>query len=573
MSTSSGSSSSFWISAQPLKVPDFDILSFTFDGDVSYDENKPIFVDARDSTKNITAATARHIVRRLCKGWKEIGLQQGDCVTISSANHVSLDKIKLYIAVKQLTTFWGRQILYPLIWLGIIGAGGVVAGANPALTVSELKHHLNVTATKYLVIQAPYSGNIVKATTACGITLQSVFVFDGKSDPQLYGHHREDGETDPNGFNKFGVLLEHGQQQWLIHSDTTRPAIHATTSGTTGLPKAAVLPHKYIVSQALTLEEQYRARAAQVSQLVSLPIFHCFASNTAMILPLRLGITTYILPRFYRDEFIDAVFDFSITDAPVVPPIISMLVQYGDQLKHKLHSLRRLICAGSKMAPCVQDAFYQYLHEDCRISQCWGTTETGWLTLMPDMELDRSGSVGQLLANVKLKLVSEDGQPITKEGIYGEASVMSSAMMLGYRNNPAANHTAFDSEHCYRTGDRAYYQDGKVFITGRIKDIMKVKGWQVSPEELEEKIVSHPKVVDCAVAGVTSVDHAGLEETHPRAYVVRAKGSHIDDDDICAWTSSQTVGYKRLTGGVVFVDQIPRNPAGKILRRLLLENQ
>lgn len=275
------------------------------------------------------------------------------------------------------------------------------------------------------------------------------------------------------------------------------------------------------------------------------------------------------MPRFFQDEFLDTVAKYAITDVPVVPPIIAGLTQIPDLTSLKLQTLRRVICAGSKMTPEVQRIFQSYMHKDCRVLQCWGATEAGWLTLTPDTELDRSGSVGRLLANTKLKIVAEDGIVITEDGRQGEALVKSPSTMLGYRNNPAANEMAFDSNGFYHTGDRVSYQDGKVFITGRMKDIMKVKGWQVSPEELEEKLIAHPSVLDCAVISITVRDSTGLEQTKPQAYIVTTD-PNLGEDDINTFMQGQVVSYKQLTGGVIFVQKIPRNPAGKIIRRVLM---
>lgn len=217
----------------------------------------------------------------------------------------------------------------------------------------------------------------------------------------------------------------------------------------------------------------------------------------------------------------------------------------------------------------VQKDLYQFLHPECRVSQCWGTTETGWVTLTPGHELDNSGSVGQLTMNAELKLVDGEDNVIHEEGKQGEALIRTTSLFLGYLHNPVANESAFDQEGFYRTGDRAYYKDQKVFIEGRIKDILKVKAFQVSPEELEEKIQSHPNVIDCAVVGYNITDAAGLELTHPRAYVVVSKYSGTTAQNIYDWVASQTAHYKHLTGGVVFIDSIPRNASGKILRRSL----
>ncbi|KAK5949785.1 hypothetical protein OHC33_009174 [Knufia fluminis] len=588
-----------WTSETSLELPNTDIVSFAFGKLGTYDLDKPIFIDAEDTSRFVTAAQARDATRKLCKGLQESGLKPRECVTICSFNHVSsiLCEEKEGSQVTQVTRCQGNgadhvgamQILYPCLWLGVIGAGGVVAGVNPALTVSELKHHLTVTGTRYLIVHETCFKHIAPAAAGCGIGTDSIYVFTDdllapieEADDSASDSHDSDGvlpDTQSEDNSTVGSLqhprrlkdiLRYGSAPWrTLEQDETAtctPAVHATTSGTTGLPKAAVIPHRYLVSQSVMLENQYASREGKISQLITLPVFHLFAGNAAFVLPLRCGIPTYFLPRFRLDEYVSALDRFQITDTLVVPPIISSLVLQGEGLGNKLHSLRRLICAGAPMNPEVQKKLYNYLSPEARISQCWGTTETGWVTLTPVKELDQSGSVGRLTANTQLKIVSTGGL-----SGHGEALVKSPSIFLGYRENPSANESSFDSEGYYRTGDRAYFKDGKVFIEGRIKDVMKVNGWQVSPEELEEKIQAHPKVVDCAVVGHVSTDRAGLEEVKPRAYVVLKEGSRADADDICTWVNLRTASYKHLKGGVFFVDSIPRNASGKILRRLLLD--
>lgn len=147
----------------------------------------------------------------------------------------------------------------------MLGAGGVVAGANPALTVPELQHHLSVTATKFVVVQESFAKNVVAAAEVIGITESSIFAFHD----DIVGHDvLEVGITSSPTDSKttsFNVLLKCGQQSWHSHDNTSLPALHATTSGTTGVPKAAVLPHRYVVSQGLILEDLYRNKADEVS--------------------------------------------------------------------------------------------------------------------------------------------------------------------------------------------------------------------------------------------------------------------------------------------------------------------
>lgn len=142
----------------------------------------------------------------------------------------------------------------------------MVAGANPALTVPELQHHLTVTATKVVVAQQSHQDNVLAAAAQVAVDDECIFVFDEKA---IVWEPSSDGQSTSsvtlNRGRDFNILLSQGQQPWDRHGNALQPALHATTSGTTGLPKAAVLPHCYVVSQALMLEDQYRDTAEEVS--------------------------------------------------------------------------------------------------------------------------------------------------------------------------------------------------------------------------------------------------------------------------------------------------------------------
>ena len=327
----------------------------------------------------------------------------------------------------------------------------------------------------------------------------------------------------------------------------------------------------------------------QSSQLVCLPVFHAFAAQIALVLPLRLGITTYLLPRYNARDFSRIVKTFAITDTAVVPPIVTSLLRLPKEERHSLDSLRYVLCAGAPIAASLQAELYNVLSTDAVIAQVWGTTEVGWATMFNWNENDLSGSVGRLQPGVEMKLVN-DGMAVDEDLVHGEAYIRSPSMFTRYLNNSAATNDAFDSAGFYRTGDRAYMQEGKVFIDGRVKDTMKVKGWQVSPNEIEAAVLEHPRIADAAVLGISTTDDDGLETTLPRAYVVlrqdagtgaldpvfqglaslsNTTASLPTEQDVIDFAASKLVSYKKLTGGVIFVDTIPRNATGKILRRLL----
>ncbi|ETN44249.1 uncharacterized protein HMPREF1541_10800 [Cyphellophora europaea CBS 101466] len=538
-----------WRSESVVKIPTgptADILSYAFACLGQYDEDKPIFVDALNASNTFSAREARATVRKLIAGLKAHGLQEGDCVWLHAFN-----------------TIW-----YPLIWLAVIGAGGIIFGTNPSAPRSELLHNLGTTRPKLLVTEVASLNVAEQVAASCGIADDQVFVLAKTS------------QSVPAGRLSFLKLLSHGECGWDVSTGhenllASRIAAYCTTSGTTGLPKAAKIPHSYVVAQAAMIEQRLKSRPYQPSQLVCLPVFHAFAAQLGLVQPLRLGITTYFLPRFDLDNFIESVRTYQITDAAIVPPIVTALLR-RPHADTGLKSLRYVLCAGAPITAELQAKLYQFLHPDATVGQVWGATELGWVTMFAPGEKDQSGSIGTLLANVELKLEDVDGRRICTDLVHGEALVRSPCFFSDYLDNPEASASAFDDDGFYRTGDRVYVEGDQLYIDGRIKETMKVNGWQVSPTELENVLLQHPSIADAAVVGIYAINQDGLEVTRPRAYVVQrlpessAARSELTAEDVASFLASRLVSYKRLTGGVVFVAAIPRNSTGKILRRLLL---
>jgi acyl-coenzyme A synthetase/AMP-(fatty) acid ligase len=239
---------------------------------------------------------------------------------------------------------------------------------------------------------------------------------------------------------------------------------------------------------------------------------------------------------------------------------------------HRLRSLRYVISAGAALPRAVQNRLTDVLPHEAVVAQCLGTTETGWITLGGWQDKDFSGSVGRILPNVQLKVVADNGEAVNTEDEPGEALVKTPMQFSGYLGHPEATKAAFDGEEYYRTGDRVYVRDGWVYYLDRIKETLKINGWQVSPTELESIMMQHPGIVDCAVIGTARTNASGIAETLPTAYVVRSEGvagAELHERAVKEFVAKRVISYKRLTGGVVFVRQVPRSAAGKILRQKL----
>lgn len=229
--------------------------------------------------------------------------------------------------------------------------------------------------------------------------------------------------------------------------------------------------------------------------------------------------------------------------------------------------VKYIICGGAALSPRVQEQLYRWLDVTAVIAQCYGATECGWTTVFHHQERDTSGSVGRLMPNVQLQVVSETGQYL-EDGIHSEGLVKSPTLFSGYLGNDQATQQAFTEHGFYRTGDIIRIEHGKVFLEGRTKDIMKVHGWQVSPEEIEQTLKRHPMITDAAVAGITSTGNDGVETTLIHAYVVRSS-RFLTPGQIMQFLRSSLSKYKLPTGGIHFVDGIPRSATGKVVRHNL----
>lgn len=183
--------------------------------------------------------------------------------------------------------------------------------------------------------------------------------------------------------------------------------------------------------------------------------------------------------------------------------------------------------------------------------------------------LDSWGSVGQQLPHVQIKLIDESGKDVTTTQKRGEAAIRGPTIIRGYLNNPTANSESWDSEGFYKTGDVMELdpETNLLYIVERSKELIKVRGFQVAPAELEGALTSHLDITDAAVVGIPDERSGEL----PRAYVVLRKGASLSKEDILKFMKEQLAGYKALGGGIVFIDEIPKLPSGKILKRVIRE--
>ena len=275
------------------------------------------------------------------------------------------------------------------------------------------------------------------------------------------------------------------------------------------------------------------------------------------------------MSKFDIEQFCAAVQKHRITFTYVVPPIVLLLAKNPTIDKYDLSSLRMM---NSGAAPLTQE-LVEAVHERLKVpvKQGYGLSETSPTThTQPWDEWNKTiGSVGRLFPNMSAKYMSPEGTEVPA-GEVGELWMKGPNIFKGYHNNPEGTKNALTEDGYFKTGDVGYQdKDGNFYITDRVKELIKYKGFQVPPAELEGLLLSHPKINDVAVVGVYSEDQA---TEVPRAYIVPApgvEGGRKTEENIVEWLRAKVANHKRLRGGVRFVDEIPKSASGKILRRVL----
>ena len=287
---------------------------------------------------------------------------------------------------------------------------------------------------------------------------------------------------------------------------------------------------------------------------------------------------TYVMRRFELESWMRNIERFQITEANMVPPMVIQVINSPLTERYSLNSIRNSWVGAAPLAAEPQARYKALLRPDTPFNQVWGMSETSCIaTMLHYPEHDPTGSVGRFLPNLDAKLVDDEGRDITDFDVAGELCVRGPLIVKGYFNNPEANRLAWDDDGYFHTGDIAIRkrENGLWYIVDRKKELIKVRGFQVAPAELEGVLLSHPDISDAAVIGVIAGSmgvKAGEQGSElPRAYVVVKEGSWLTEADIQAYMRERLAGYKQLVGGVRFVEAIPKNASGKILKKDLKE--
>ncbi|OJJ50997.1 hypothetical protein ASPZODRAFT_21502 [Penicilliopsis zonata CBS 506.65] len=566
-----------------------DLLTFTFSSTnppSSSSDETPIFIDAENPSRFLSAARCRLLVRSLIAGLRAHGVQAGETVLV----HL------------------GNSFIYPALFFAIVGAGGVYMGVNPSSAPNELRHLLFLAQPRLIITTSTALADVLEVAADQGLLPGQVCVLDvdllwqscrsPSHGCRLAGgqpSHQVDDQialiTASHGALHCSALLSHGEADWVVFHDkeraTATPAALFATSGTGGLPKAAVLSHAAIIAQHLSIryEAPYR-----VTRLLSLPFFHLYSALWAHIAPVRYGEPLFVLPRFDLKQFLAALHHYHITETYLVPAMVHAINRHATTttttttttaaaaaaavvttnslsppVSSLLASLRYVGVAGAPIDAKAINQFAQHLQRHACVGQLWGMTEAGIAFQTRYGQQGHPGSIGYLLPGYEVKLINSDGWLVLDDNVPGELYVRGPGLLSGYRG--ADIDQATDPFGWFRTGDVVYVKHGLYYVIGRTKELIKVRGWQVAPAEVEAVLLQHPLIDDVAVIGVMSTD--GTTEL-PRAFVVRSRtapaAAQLTAADVYVFARRQLARYKAIKGGVIFVEEIPRTPSGKIQR-------
>ncbi|EIE86721.1 hypothetical protein G6F46_002746 [Rhizopus delemar] len=326
------------------------------------------------------------------------------------------------------------------------------------------------------------------------------------------------------------------------------------SSGTTGLAKGVMLTHKNFVSQiAMVTEFEETDPKQQEVTIGFLPFYHIFGLTTLVIRAFYSLTPVVVLPKYDLELLCQLIEKYKITTAPIVPPVGKVISSGAAPL-------------GSEHIEALNARIKAY------VRQGYGMTETTAGCIYQKVGISPLGSTGVLIANMECKLVDEAGNEVNA-GQPGEILLKGPTIMKGYLNDDKANKETFTKDGWMRTGDVAKYDpvSGEFFIIDRIKEMIKFKGYQVAPAELEALLMSHPSIADCCVVGVYEASQA---TELPRAYIVLQPSVHNRQEavrQIIEFVEGSVANHKRLRGGVRLIDQVPKSPSGKILRRKVKE--
>nr|ACI23348.1 4-coumarate CoA ligase 1 [Leucaena leucocephala] len=514
-----------------IYIPDhLPLHSYVFEN-LSQVKDRPCLIDG-DTGETLTYADVELTARRVAAGLTKLGIQQGDVIMLVLRNCPQ----------------------FALAFLGASFAGAAVTTANPLSTPAELAKQATASKSKLIITQAAFVEKIKDFADKRGVSLMCI----------------DSTFPETEGISHFSLLTQ--------ADEACMPAVKISpddvvalpySSGTSGFPKGVMLTHKNLVTSVAQLvdgENPNQYTTSDDVHICVLPMFHIYALNSILLCCIRAGAAILTMGKYDIATLLKMIKTYKVTMASFVPPILLNIVKSEEVDRHDLSSIRTIVTGAAPVSVELEQALRAKLPHAI-LGQGYGMTEGGPLSISLSFAKEpvemKSGACGSVIRNAEMKIVDIETGASLPRNRAGEICIRGNQVMKGYLNDPEATKTTIDEEGWLHTGDIGHVDDDdEVFVVDRLKEIIKYKGFQVAPAELEALLISHPFISDAAV--VPMKDEAAGEL--PVAFVVRSNGFKISEDDIKLFISQQVVYYKRIHK-VIFTDTIPKAVSGKILRK------
>ncbi|CAA2967842.1 4-coumarate-- ligase 1 [Olea europaea subsp. europaea] len=469
--------------------------------------------------------------RKVASGLNNLGIRQGDTIMLLLPNSPE----------------------FVFAFIGSSFSGAVSTMANPFFTAAEVVKQAKASKAKLIITQACYLDKVRNYAEENAVKVMCI------------------DTPAPEGCLLFSELTKADEKDMLAVKINLDDVVALPySSGTTGLPKGVMLTHKGLVTSVAQQVDGENPNLYIHSDdviLCVLPLFHIYSLNSVLLCGLRAGAAILIMQKFEILPFLELIQKYKVTIGPFVPPIILAIAKSPAVGKYDLSSIRTVMSGAAPLGKELEDAV-RMKFPNAKLGQGYGMTEAGPVLAMclafakEPFEI-KSGACGTVVRNAEMKIVDTETGASLGRNQTGEICIRGDQIMKGYLNDPEASERTIDKEGWLHTGDIGFIDaDDELFIVDRLKEIIKYKGFQVAPAEIEALLHNHPNISDAAVIPMED-EQAGEV---PIAFVVISNGSSITEDEIKQFISKQVIFYKRINR-VFFIDAIPKSPSGKILRK------
>ncbi|KAK4276461.1 hypothetical protein QN277_014608 [Acacia crassicarpa] len=527
------SNSIFYSKRKPLPLPQnysLDVTTFISSG---AHQGKLAFIDAATG-RHFTFPQLWRAVDVVATSLSDLGVRKGHVVLLLSPN----------------------SIYFPVVCLAVMSLGAIITTTNPLNTTREIAKQISDSKPSLAFTIRPLLPKITAASN-----LPIVLMEEDSNIPI----------TEPKIVTTLGKMMKTepraSQVRDRVFQDDTATLLYS--SGTTGPSKGVVSSHRNLMAMVQIVLGRFNIDKEETF-ICTVPMFHIYGLVAFATGLLASGSTIVVLSKFDMDDMLSAIQKYRATYLPLVPPILVAMMNGADAIKAKydLSSLHSVLSGGAPLSKEVIEGFVDKF-PNVTILQGYGLTESTGVGASTDTleESRRYGTAGLLSPATEAKVVNPETGEALPPNRTGELWLRGPTIMKGYFSNEEATTSTLDSEGWLRTGDICYIDgDGYIFIVDRLKELIKYKGYQVPPAELEALLLTHPAISDAAVIPFPDKEVG----QYPMAYVVRKSGSYASEKEIMDFVAAQVAPYKRIRR-VTFISSIPKNPSGKILRKDLIK--